>query len=79
MPIAYFETDSLYKLSNKELIEKQKEIVSKYSLSQTHKTPKEIVLQLYNLVDLYTAELDRRIVEGLIDEDELEDEYEDFV
>lgn len=79
MPIAYFETDSLYKLSNKELIEKQKEIVSKYSLSQTHKTPKEIVLQSYNLVDLYTAELDRRIVEGLIDEDELEDEYEDFV
>ena len=79
MPIAYFETDSLYKLSNKELIEKQKEIVSKYSLSQTHKTPKEIILQLYNLVDLYTAELDRRIVEGLIDEDELEDEYEDFV
>lgn len=79
MTIAYFETDSLYKLSNKELIEKQKEIVNKYSLSQTHKTPKEIVLQLYNLVDLYTAELDRRIVEGLIDEDELEDEYEDFV
>jgi hypothetical protein len=79
MPTAYFETDSLTKLSNKELIEKQKEIVNKYSLSQTHKTSKEIVLQLYDLVDIYTAELDRRIVEGLIDEDELEDEYEDFV
>lgn len=79
MPITYFETDSLTKLSNKELIEKQKEIVNKYTLSQSHKTPKEIVLQLYNLSELYTSELDRRIVEGLIDEDELEDEYEDFI
>ena len=37
------------------------------------------LIQYMNLADVYERELDRRIMEELIDEDELEDSYEDFV
>ena len=79
MPMAYFETDSLKNLSNIELMQKHKQVTEKYSMAQSRGVTYDIVSQLQQLSDIYTAELDRRIAEGLIDEDELEDEYEDFV
>lgn len=80
MSVAYFEFDSLKNLSNIELIRKHKQVLEKYDLAKNNKfVPYESVKQLYELTEIYTAELDRRISEDLIDEDELEDEYEDFV
>lgn len=79
MTMIYFETDKLKDLSNKELIKKQQEISNKCSLAQKKYISSDIIQQLIQLNEAYTAELDRRYNEGLIDEDELEDEYEDFV
>lgn len=79
MTMIYFETDKLKDLSNKELIEKQQEISNKCSLAQKKYISSDIIQQLIQLDEAYTAEVDRRYREGLIDEDELEDEYEDFI
>lgn len=79
MTMIYFETDKLKDLSNKELIEKQQEISNKCSLAQKKYISSDIIQQLIQLDEAYTAEIDRRYREGLIDEDELEDEYEDFI
>lgn len=79
MTMIYFEIDKLKDLSNKELIEKQQEISNKCSLAQKKYISSDIIQQLIQLDEAYTAEVDRRYREGLIDEDELEDEYEDFI
>lgn len=79
MTMIYFETDKLKDLSNKELIGKQQEISNKCSLAQKKYISSDIIQQLIQLDEAYTAEIDRRYREGLIDEDELEDEYEDFI
>lgn len=75
---AYFEMDSLKELSNQELIRRHKDIRDKCSKAQRYNDNK-IIMRYNQIADMYEAELDRRIIEELIDEDELEDEYEDFV
>ena len=75
----YFETDKLKDLSNIELLEKHKKINDMYFSLQSKSIPSETRNQISQLFEQYTAELERRIAEDLIDEDELEDEYEDFV
>lgn len=75
MTMIYFETDKLKDLSNKELIGKQQEISNKCSLAQKKYISSDIIQQLIQLDEAYTAEIDRRYREGLIDEDE----YEDFI
>lgn len=75
----YFENDKLKDLSNAELIKKHKQINEIYFSLQSKSVPSDTKIQVSQLFNLYTAELDRRIAEDLIDEDELEDAYEDFV
>lgn len=75
---AYFEMDSLKDLSNQELIQRHKKIRNLCSYAQQHHDNQSLI-QYMNLADVYERELDRRIMEELIDEDELEDSYEDFV
>ena len=75
---AYFEMDSLKELSNQELIRRHKDIRDKCSKARRYNDNK-IIMRYNQIADMYEAELDRRIIEELIDEDELEDEYEDFV
>lgn len=78
MPQIYFETDDLKKLSDIELIQRQnmlQDMIAK-CYSQPHSN-NEIVQQMLSLEEAYTAEIDRRYDEGLIDDDELEELFED--
>lgn len=79
MPMVYFEADKLKDLSNIELIKKQQDLLNKCSMAQKKYVSSDIIQQLIQLNEIYTNEVERRYREGLIDEDELEDEYEDFV
>lgn len=76
MQEVFFEADSLNKLSNKELAKKYwklNEILTNCkSLSYDYKN------QLYNFLSLYESEIERRIDEDLLEEDEIETLYEFF-
>lgn len=72
----YFESDKLKDLSNIELIKCQNELSKKMTMVQKKYFSKEIIEQLNQMYDLYTAELDRRYAEDLIDDDEIEEIFE---
>lgn len=76
MQSIFFEIDSIMNLSNKNLIKnhwKINHILTKCpSLSYDYKG------QLYDFLSLYENEIDRRIEEDLIEEDEVETWYEFF-
>jgi hypothetical protein len=72
MALVYFEPDDLKKLSDVELIRKQQQIVEMVSNASKRSTPTDTRKQLRILEEAYTAELDRRYEEGLLDEDEID-------
>lgn len=76
MALVYFEADDLKKLSDVELIRKQQQIVEMVSNASKRSTPFETMQQLRILEEAYTAELDRRYEEGLLDEDEIDEMLE---
>lgn len=80
MALVYFEPDDLKKLSDIDLIRKHQQICEMVSDASKRSTPSETMEQLRILENAYTAELDRRYEECLLDEDEidsiLEEEYD---
>lgn len=72
MAQVYFETDDLKKLSNYDLIVRQQQLVDKLSYASKGSMSSEVVKQLRTFLDAYNEEVDRRYSEGLIDEDELD-------
>lgn len=76
MPKIYFETDKLKDLSNESLVEKHSEISEKYTLLNNKNIPSEMKQQIAMMYEIYDNELNRRLIEGLIDDDELEEIYE---
>lgn len=76
MPNIYFETDKLKDLSNESLVEKHSEISEKYTLLNNKNIPSEMKQQISMMYEIYDNELNRRLIEGLIDDDELEEIYE---
>lgn len=74
MPLTYFETDSLKKLSDKELVKNHQILQEKISRAQRTSTPKDIMIQMLMFEEAYTNEIDRRIDEDIIDLDEVEEE-----
>ena len=76
MPNIYFESDKLKDLSNELLIEKYSEISEKYTLLNNKNIPLEMRQQIAMMYEIYDNELNRRLIEGLIDDDELEEIYE---
>ena len=76
MPNIYFESDKLKDLSNELLIEKHSEISEKYTLLNNKNIPSEMKQQIAMMYEIYDNELNRRLIEGLIDDDELEEIYE---
>lgn len=74
MPLTYFETDSLKKLSDKELVKNHQILQEKISRAQRTSTPKDIMIQMLMFEKAYTNEIDRRIDEDIIDLDEVEEE-----
>ena len=77
MTLAYFEPDDLKKLSDVDLIRKHQQIVEMVTNASKRSTPSETMQQLRILEDAYTAELDRRYEEGLLDEDEIDSMLEE--
>lgn len=76
MPNIYFETDKLKDLSNESLVEKHLKISEKYTLLNNKNIPSEMKQQIAMMYEIYDNELNRRLIEGLIDDDELEEIYE---
>lgn len=76
MPNIYFETDKLKDLSNESLVEKHSKISEKYTLLNNKNIPLEMRQQIAMMYEIYDNELNRRLIEGLIDDDELEEIYE---
>lgn len=76
MPKIYFETDKLKDLSNESLVEKHSKISEKYTLLNNKNIPSEMKQQIAMMYEIYDNELNRRLIEGLIDDDELEEIYE---
>ena len=77
MALVYFEPDDLKKLSDVDLIRKHQQIVEMVTNASKRSTPSETMQQLRILEDAYTAELDRRYEEGLLDEDEIDSMLEE--
>jgi hypothetical protein len=76
MVAMYVEEDMYRTLSNKELIEKQKTIDNKLSIAYGMSNSNSnfaLVEQLNYLAEMINAEVMRRLEEGTMDEDELED------
>lgn len=79
MPKIYLESDDFFKnMSSEELVKKLSILQQNISLyGSVQNRSREMVEQLYELEDMYTAELERRQEEGLIDEDKLDELFED--
>lgn len=74
----YFESDSLKELSNRDFIKKHFQINEMSNKAMSKNTPSYVVEQIKAMKDLYEKELQRRYEEDLIDDDEIEDYYEEF-
>ena len=79
MPKIYLESDDFFKnMSSEELVKKLSILQQNISLyGPVQNRSREMVEQMYELEDMYTAELERRQEEGLIDEDKLDELFED--
>lgn len=79
MPKIYLESDDFFKnMSSEELVKKLSILQQNISLyGSVQNRSREMVEQMYELEDMYTAELERRQEEGLIDEDKLDELFED--
>lgn len=78
MVAMYIEEDMYKSLSNKELIEKQKTVDNKLSIAYGMSNSNSnfaLVEQLNYLAEMINAEVMRRLEEGTMDEDELEDDF----
>ena len=65
-------------MSSEELVKKLSILQQNISLyGSVQNRSREMVEQMYELEDMYTAELERRQEEGLIDEDKLDELFED--
>lgn len=75
MPKTYFE-DNIYKsLSNKDLLKKQEEIEIKISKAETSgMIPADIVESMLKMRELIDKEVDERLDDGRMSEDELEED-----
>jgi hypothetical protein len=76
MAETYFEPTMYSSLSNKELIEKQKMVDSKLDVVVSMPNVDEtIVKSLNTFAELISDEIMRRLEDGTMDEDELEDDF----
>ena len=76
MPKTYFENDIYKNLSNKELLKKQEEIEIKISKAETagFMSP-ELVESMLKMRELIDKEVDERLDDGRMSEDELEEDF----
>ncbi len=62
-------------LSNEDLIKKQEEVLNRISLVNSGKFPKDITNDLETVLVYIDEEIDKRLEDGRMDEDELDKDY----
>lgn len=76
MAKVYFEPQVLNDLSNDDLLKKFKDLGDKLNKAKTYSfVGKDVMEDMQMIYDYYVAEIDRRIEEDLLDEDEIEEYY----
>lgn len=74
MPKVFFENDIYKSLTNKELLKKQEELEIKISKAETGLLPSDLVDSMLEMQKLIDKEVDERLDDGRMTEDELEEE-----
>jgi len=74
MPKVFFENDIYKSLTNKDLLKKQEEIEIKISKAETGLLPSDLVDSMLEMQKLIDKEVDERLDDGRMTEDELEEE-----
>lgn len=72
MPMIFFEADKLKDLSNIDLIHKQQEIEEKLSNIKKNLISPDILASMNMMNEYYNNEIERRIISGDLDMDEIE-------
>lgn len=75
MPKPFFENDIYKSLSNKDLLKKQEEIQIKISKAETGLLPSDLVDSMLEMQKLIDKEVDERLDDGRMSEDELEEDF----
>lgn len=79
MPMIFFEADKFKDLSNIDLIHKQQEIEEKLSNIKKNLISPDILASMNMMNEYYNNEIERRIISGDLDMDEIEEiEEENF-
>lgn len=76
MTLAYYESDNLKELSDKELIKRHYKISKIESNAQSKNTPRHLMEQIRQMYQLYDDEMRRRLDNDLLEEDFIEEFYE---
>lgn len=74
MALAFFDKATILGLSNAELIKKQQQFEIKIAQTRTIKCHPDIIKSMEEVYNAITFEIDRRLDDGIMDEDELEDD-----
>lgn len=75
MPKPFFENDIYKSLSNKDLLKKQEEIQIKISKAKTGLLPSDLVDSMFEMQKAINQEVDKRLDDGSMQEDELEEDF----
>jgi hypothetical protein len=71
----YFESNIYENISNKELIEKQKQIDNKLSIVYGMNGDVSVLESLNKIAEIINAEIMKRLEEGTMDDDEFDDDF----
>lgn len=75
MPSVLIDDNMFESLTNKELVEKQEELEIKYSKAMIiNSLPYEQLLDMEKVLKIIDNEINKRLANGTMDEDELDDE-----
>ena len=71
----YFESNIYENISNKELIEKQKQVDNKLSIVYGMNGDVSVLESLNKIAEIINAEIIKRLEEGTMDDDEFDDDF----
>jgi hypothetical protein len=71
----YFESNIYENISNKELIEKQKQVDNKLSIVYGMNADVSVLESLNKIAEIINAEIMKRLEEGTMDDDEFDDDF----
>lgn len=75
MAETYFESNIYENISNKELIEKQKQVDNKLSIVYGMNSDVSVLESLNKIAEIINAEIMKRLEEGTMDDDEFDDDF----